>query len=324
MSNPKITVLMPVYNGEKYLKESIESILNQTFSDFEFLIVDDGSTDKSVQIIEEYQKKDLRIRLLDNQKEKGIVGALNTGLEQTRGKYIARMDCDDISLPERLSKQFEFMEKNREVGVCGSWIRLFGKTEGMVKNPSGHNTIKCHLLFYNAVAHPTAMMRAEFFKKFSLKYKNFSHAEDFELWARCSFLFKLYNIPEVLLNYRISEDNITSRKKDVLFNTVLNIFRNSLGRLTIQTPDDILALHKLIGDKAVLSQKKEIKRAGVHLFNLWIKNRHYSVYPRKEFRKMLINLWITSCLKSNIGIIQKMYYLVFPIGLMMRMRKNSN
>ncbi|SVC41049.1 uncharacterized protein METZ01_LOCUS293903, partial [marine metagenome] len=110
---PLITVLMPVYNGAKYLNEAIDSILNQTFQNFEFIIIDDGSTDDSVKIIKSYD--DNRIRLVENRNNLGQSETLNKGLSLTRGKYIARMDQDDISMPERLKKQFEFMENNSDV-----------------------------------------------------------------------------------------------------------------------------------------------------------------------------------------------------------------
>src|SRR5947209_8273467 len=118
---------MPVFNGEQGIREAIDSILGQTYSDFEFLIVNDRSTDGSESIINEYARHDARIVLLHNGKEKGIVGALNTGLENARGEYLARMDADDISVPARFEKQLRFLEEHRDVTVCGAWIELFGK-----------------------------------------------------------------------------------------------------------------------------------------------------------------------------------------------------
>ena len=115
--NPKVTVLMPVYNCEKYLRESIESILNQTFKDFEFLIINDGSSDKSAEIVESYN--DNRINFVQNEKNIGLAASLNRGLDIAKGEYIARMDADDISLPERLEKQVRFMETNPQIGICG-------------------------------------------------------------------------------------------------------------------------------------------------------------------------------------------------------------
>jgi len=311
MNNPRITVLMPVYNGEIYLAEAIESILDQTFKNFEFLIVNDGSTDNSVSIIEDFAKKDERIRLINNKKNKGIVGALNTGLEDAKGEYIARMDSDDISVPERLEKQVKFMDDNPEVGICGSWIKLFGKADNIVKNPVNHDDIMCNLLFYNAIAHPSVIIRSELFKKNNLKYSNFSHAEDFELWTRCGFLFKLHNIPEILLKYRISSQNVTSQKKDVLAETAYRIFGEKLKKLGIGSDKNIAIFHKFIGDKMIFESEKEVKKAGTYLSKLYKKNLTQRIYPKWIFAKTLANFWIIICLKSKIKYTKKIFICAF-------------
>ena len=143
--NPLVTVLMPVYNGEKYLKEAIESILNQTFKDFEFLIINDGSTDNSVKIIQSFN--DLRIRLIHNESNIGLIKTLNKGLKLSNGKYIARMDCDDVSLPKRLSVQINFMEKHPEIGVCGSWVKIIGLEQKFInKYPQKHEEAR-HIFY---------------------------------------------------------------------------------------------------------------------------------------------------------------------------------
>jgi glycosyltransferase involved in cell wall biosynthesis len=325
MDNPKVTVLMPVYNGETYLAEAIESILVQTFKKFEFLIINDSSTDNSLSIIKEYAKKDARVKLANNQKERGIVGGLNTGLELAKGKYIARMDSDDVSLPDRLEIQVKFMDENPEVGVCGSWIKLFGKADSIVKNPVDHNEIMCNLLFFNAIAHPSVMIRTALFKKYDLKYLNFPHAEDFELWTRCSFLFKLHNIPKFLLNYRVSGQNITSQKKGVLAETAYTIFKKKLVLLGISPNKEVAEFHKFIGDKMVFESEKQLKKAGFYLFSLYKKNKTSHVYPKREFNKMLLNFWFTICLKSKIKYTNKMFICFFlPIKLIFEKNKQND
>ena len=142
--NPLVTVLMSVYNGEKYLERAIKSILNQTFKDFEFLIINDGSTDNSVKIIQSFN--DLRLRLIHNESNIGLIKTLNKGLKLSNGKYIARMDCDDISLPKRLSIQASFMEKYPEIGVCGSWVKIIGLGKKFI-NKYFKNTKKRERIF---------------------------------------------------------------------------------------------------------------------------------------------------------------------------------
>ena len=213
--NPLVTVLMPVYNGEKYLEEAIKSILNQTFKDFEFLIINDGSTDNSVKIIESFN--DPRLRLIHNESNLGLIKTLNKGLKLSNGKYIARMDCDDISLPKRLSIQVRFMEKHQEIGVCGSWVKIIGLEQSFInKYPQKHKEARAYLLFNTPFAHPAVVVRKELVQKYQLEYnENYKHAEDYELWSRIIDYTKISNIPKVLLHYRMHPE---SASKKILWN----------------------------------------------------------------------------------------------------------
>lgn len=204
IKTPIVTVLMPVHNGEKYLRESIESILNQTFSDFIFLIIDDGSTDKSAYIIKSYNDK--RIKLLINEKNIGISKTLNIGIDNAHTKYIARMDQDDISLPNRIEEQINFMEAHPEIGICGTWMTAFNdkKQEVLKKRPVKNNDIKAMLLFHNPIAHPTVMMRRDVLYKNNLRYDPlYDGLEDYDLWERMSVVTKMENMPKPLLLYRL-------------------------------------------------------------------------------------------------------------------------
>jgi len=208
MTFPIISVLMPVYNGEKYLKDSIDSILNQTYKNFEFIIIDDGSTDKTEEIIKSYSDK--RIRFIKNEKNLGIVKSLNLGIDLARGKYIARMDADDISLPERFEKQVEFMENHPEVNVCGSWIEYFGARSGVWKTLKSDAKIKVGLLFGSQLAHPTILAKKEVFVSYPYR-EEYKDAEDYHLWVLMSKDYTFSNLQEVLLRYRIHEDQISQK-----------------------------------------------------------------------------------------------------------------
>jgi glycosyltransferase involved in cell wall biosynthesis len=201
-NDARVTVLMPVYNGEPYLREAMESILNQSFTDFEFLIINDGSTDRSVDIILSYP--DPRIRLVDNDQNIGLVHTLNRGIDLANGEFIARMDGDDISMPERFSKQVAFMERHPEVGVYGGWIEYFMGRELVMKFPASDADIRQALPSYNPIAHPTVMIRREVLKDHHLYYDpEYRHVEDYELWTRLSAITCFANIQEVVLKYRI-------------------------------------------------------------------------------------------------------------------------
>ncbi|MEK7069690.1 MAG: glycosyltransferase, partial [Patescibacteria group bacterium] len=209
--NPLVTVLMPVYNGEKYLKKAIESILSQNFKEFEFLIIDDGSTDKSAEIIKSFN--DARIRMESNGANLGLIKTLNKGFGMSKGKYIARMDCDDISLPNRLSTQVSFMEKHPEIGVCGSWVKIIGlKNEFINKYPQNNEEARAYLLFNTPLAHPAIIIRKSILEICQFKYdENYRHAEDYELWSRIIDYAQISNIPKVLLHYRMHHESVSKK-----------------------------------------------------------------------------------------------------------------
>ena len=207
---PKISVIMPVYNGERFLRESIDSILNQTFTDFEFIIINDGSTDGTLDIIHSYA--DQRIRLVNNETNLGIVACLNHGIELAQGEFIARMDADDISLPERFEKQIIYMNENPDVGVLGGNIIEFDinrKKEKITSLPIGDISIRWMMCFENPLRHPTIMMRKKLLNSVG-RYKDFKASEDYDLWQRISTVTKLANLNEVLLLYRYHGFNLST------------------------------------------------------------------------------------------------------------------
>jgi len=205
-TSPLVSVLMPVYNAEKYLCESIDSILNQTYQNFEFIIINDGSTDGSADIVRSY--KDPRIIFVDNPKNSGLVSVLNHGLDIAHGKYIARMDADDISLPERFEKQVKFMERHRNVGICGTFFRVFGRV-GYIETKKAYPKLK-DMREPSPLGHPTVMMRKSVLDKYHLRYDpRYKYAEDYELWTRAVEYTKIANLKDVLLNYRWSGDNVS-------------------------------------------------------------------------------------------------------------------
>ena len=236
---------MPVYDGAKYLNEAIDSILSQTCNDFEFLIIDDGSTDQSIDQIKSYD--DPRIQLIINKKNIGQSATLNKGLDLARGEYIARMDQDDISMPDRLEKQLEFMEYNPGMDVCGSWLQLMGKHDGIVKLETDSEKIKMNLLTNVNIAHPSVMIRKSTLVKCNLNYNpTFSIAQDYDLWVRmfehCSFA----NLPEPLLRYRMHENQSSKnlgKQNHVETNRILT---NLLKIMGIQPDDTDLIIHKKV------------------------------------------------------------------------------
>jgi len=208
--NPLITVLMSVYNGEKFLKEAIESILNQSFMDFEFLIINDGSIDASKEIILSYD--DPRITFIDNYKNIGIPRSVNKGISLAKGKYIARMDADDISLPERLERQVAFMEDNEDIAMCGGWayiINFDGSILQEAKMETDTDKIIFNLFFGNQFFHGSTVSRTDILSH--LKYDiNATIAQDYDLWFRMAACqYKLVNIPAFIYKYRAHSASIS-------------------------------------------------------------------------------------------------------------------
>lgn len=198
---------MTMYNAEPFLRETVESILNQTYTDFKYLIIDNASTDNSRDIIRSYN--DPRIELAPLPQNIGQVAALNKGLAMIDTPLIARMDADDISLPQRFQQQVAFMDEHPEIGICGTFaIAFHDKREISWQWPCHPDDIKVKLLFECCLAHPTVMMRKDLLDRFNLKYnENIGHSFDWELWQRAAECFQLANIPAFLLRYRLHNAN---------------------------------------------------------------------------------------------------------------------
>lgn len=229
---PKVSVLMPVYNGEKYLKDAIESVLSQTFTDFEFIIIDDGSTDNSAAIIK--QLNDHRIRLY-YQVNEGLAATLNRAVGLAKGKYLARQDADDVSLPRRFEKQVEFLEARPDYGMVGTWAEIWEKTrktERSHKHPSDNLTLMFDLLFDNYFVHSSVMIRKAIFDKIGLyATEKARQPEDYELWSRVLRHegFKVGNIPEVLVIYREVPSSICRTGVNTFVDRVINMSAENLA-----------------------------------------------------------------------------------------------
>lgn len=209
---PKVSVLMPVYKtNEKYLKEAISSILNQTFTDFEFLILDDCPDDTREEIVKSYN--DNRIKYSKNEKNLGITPSRNKLIDMAKGEYLAIFDHDDISLPTRFEQQVKYLDKHKDVGVVSCIIKFIDRDE-LLQHPTNDTDIKLALIRYCALSHSAAMIRKSILINNNIRYEEaFSPAEDYALWCRLIPFTNFYNIPEVLFHYRDHAEN-TSHKQE--------------------------------------------------------------------------------------------------------------
>ncbi len=252
---PPITVLMSVYNAEKYLSDAIESILNQTFRNFEFLIINDGSTDRSIEILHKYAAADERIRLVNNETNKGLIACLNDGIEKSVGEYIARMDADDISLPYRLEKQYDFLEKHPNyvcVGCKSIMIDPHGEDLKVFPFYGGNEAIVKAMLngVGGAIIHPSAMIRKSTLLKSGGYNPDFLHAEDMDLFLRLTELGLVANIPEILFKYRQTLSGVGYKNRKLQRGSYWRSIENAYARRGL--PFDKIAFKKELREEDVL------------------------------------------------------------------------
>jgi glycosyltransferase involved in cell wall biosynthesis len=306
--NPTIplSILMPVFNAEKYVREAVESILGQRFSDFELIVVDDGSTDGSGDILRSFT--DPRIRRLDNGRNLGLVPSLNRGIEACRGRYIARMDADDVSLPDRLERQFRFLEAHPSIGVCGSWAQVIDEDSrmvGRIVRPTDPVDVRMHLLFSVPLVHPSCCIRAELLRGYL--YRDVPAAEDYDLWSRMNDGVRMANLPAVLLQYRWHEANVSKAKRAIQDGHKQEIIRRELQRLNLSPTDEQMRIHRLsfslhgFNRKAGLTalSTADLEASRQWLAGLMEANERVKRYPAHAFRAFLWSRWVVLCLSMH-------------------------
>ena len=210
----RITIILPVYNGEHYLREAIDSVLAQTYSDFELWVVNDGSTDGTVAIIDSYT--DPRVRRIDNPHNMGLVATLNRSFAAVQTEYIARMDDDDLWHPDKLRLQVQYLDRHLDVGVCGTGVHKFGDLDSVMLFPADSDALKVGLLFYCMMSHPSVVYRRSMLLTTGLTYRaeNFP-AEDYRMWVDVLAVSKIHNIQQPLVEYRQHAEQICRQQNDV-------------------------------------------------------------------------------------------------------------
>ena len=283
--NPKISVIMSVYNGEKYLREAIESILNQTFTDFEFIIVNDGSTDNSLEIIKSYN--DERIKIINNEKNIGLTKSLNKALAQARGEYIARQDADDISLPSRFEEQIKYLEEHPDVVLLGTSSynidesgKIIGKKIALAKPTMGN------LFKENQFIHGSVMFKKEVVDELGYYNELFNYSQDYELWLRIANHYPVRNLTQRLYKSRSHSENIgfTIREEDTLYHFLApKLMRNELSEEVLKALNldgGIKTLYSHLNKREKIFFYKVIASMHIHNNNL--------IRAREEYKKIFI------------------------------------
>lgn len=264
-----ISVVLTAFNAEATIKDAIESVLHQSFQNFEFIIINDGSTDHTLDIINTYSDK--RIKVLNNQHR--YIESLNLGLHFATGKYIARIDADDYMHPDRLHIQYHFLENNPDIHVCGSWMQTFGRVNNNIIT-NGHGLIKQPIIKFlncNIINHPTVMIRRDFFSQNNLFYKDYPLIEDYKLWSDAALKkAKFYIIPYPLLFFRVSANQISNQK-----------------RILMEKNSDLIRL-EIINHIISIQDNTEIKNIFINLRELFVKG-FISKEIISEFIQLLYN-----------------------------------
>ncbi|KRD61881.1 hypothetical protein ASE40_10200 [Flavobacterium sp. Root935] len=288
--SPVITVLMPVYNGEKYIKEAIISILNQSFRNFEFIIINDGSTDETENIISSF--KDNRIRYVKNQKNLQLIKTLNYGIELAKGKYIARMDADDIAMQDRLEKQLDQFLLEDKIDMVNSQCLLLNEDGNKSrKNRTNislnYEALKYVSIFQTMIVHPAVMIKTSVIKRFKYSDQpNAVHIEDFELWNR---LFEnnivCYTIPEPLLYYRLNSESITNtnskQQQERIRKMTISILNNYGAEIDNEALD-------LIQGQCEKCNFKMLKKTDLYLCNFFLKIKKHDLISLEGYSDLLL------------------------------------
>ncbi|BAT51466.1 putative glycosyl transferase [Nostoc sp. NIES-3756] len=297
--NPKITVIMPVYNSEKYIETAIDSIINQTFTNFELLIIDDCSSDKSLEIIKSYH--DQRIKLLQNDINLGVVPTRNKGLHQSQGEYIAFLDSDDYAYPSRLEEQLEFMENNPDFGMIGSWVEVINEKDDLTgeiwKYIEPYHKIPSILLFQNYFAQSAVFIRKSILAGDFYKHQR---AEDYDLWVRIAKKSKVGNIQKVLIKYRQHSNSRSQKAVAEIEQSLREIVSQQLNYLGIEPTLEELSLHRELVSYVhtdISMSTHYIKDVANWLTLLRNANRKTGIYGHHDFNQVLADIQLKNIIQ---------------------------
>ncbi len=307
---PSVTVLMPVFNAAAYVLEAINSILNQTHTDFELLIINDGSTDNSVSIIESI--KDERLQLVHNEKNIGLIETLNKGFALAKGKYIARMDADDVAYPERISIQFRYLETHPDCDIYGSAYQEFyeNKVGKTVKFSDNHELLKTVLFFNSCLSHPTVMIRKSLLIDNHITYsRDFNHAEDYALWVQLVDKTRFSNCQKALLKYRVHASQVSQHFQIQQQQNADKIRFIMLNKIGIEANAEEQTLHQKISKGLKFSETKELMQLEAWFKKLIEANQKLSYVNHKVFSSYLAAVFADACAGTSHGF--KAFYLYY-------------
>ncbi len=297
-NRPILSVVMPVFNGEKYLETAINSILAQTFYEFEFVIINDGSSDKTDEIVRSFY--DSRIVYIPNKNNEGIIRSLNKGIYLSKGHFLGRMDCDDVSRVDRFELQIGFLMENPELSIVGSDYEILTRSDTnnfipqkVINVPTEHEDLSLVFLHHNAICHPTVIMRKESLNFHKLYYDRLAnHAEDYKLWADAILSgLKFGSIPSPLLKYRIHADQISTKKREEQFNSACKIMlgyaTSIFGQSVVSNPSDYLGF--ILNAEGIFLKDRDFIKYTQLVEKLIAENNRQNYFDKEKFAFFMEN-----------------------------------
>ena len=294
---PRVTVFMPVYNRERTLRTAIDSVLGQTYRDFELLLIDDGSKDTSIEILRSYT--DPRVRVVVHEHNQGIPKTRNHGLELARGELLAILDSDDIANPTRLARQVAFLDRNPDIAAVGSWLTKIdaqGRTRGILTRPTSPDDVRAHILFISCFKNPAMMARTAVLRQYRYR-EEFVYCQDIDLWARISEHHRLANIPRFLTRYRSGGES--RRDEDLAARMKAMAARGQLSALGVRFDDRDLARHVQLRNIADLQPDADfVDWCEDWLQRLLARNRHTRSYPEPHLTIAATERWLLVAMRA--------------------------
>lgn len=288
---PSVTVIIATYNRASFLPQSISSALEQSLPALEILVIDDGSTDGTVAVVQNLARADSRIRLIRLPHNIGPSGARNAGLDQARGDWIAILDADDLCLPDRFARQIQFLQQTN-MDLCGSWFVEFGQgVPRTARWPYTEAALRAAMLFQSTICHPSVMARREVFDRYRYR-EEYRLAEDYDLFARALSDFRMANVPEVLLRYRRHPNQATETQREAMEEVTRRIRLEILTTQGIQASEGELRLHNMIRAPQSISNREDLLGIEAWLLKL------ASLHENPEAKQIIAQQWIRACIRA--------------------------
>lgn len=314
MNWPLVSVLIPCYNVEKYVEEAVNSILNQTYHNLEIIAINDCSTDRTGELLEKLASIDSRMKVVTNGENLKLIKTLNKGITLCNGDYIARMDADDISLPTRIEKEVDFLEKHTDHDIVSTQFYAF-RSENPNKKDLNHSPLhneqlRAYLLFRSGICHPAVMIRKRVFTELGLKFDpEYMHVEDYALWSEAMYKTKLANLSEALLLYRVHKYQVSSLHEDIQNVNKKNVFKIHCRHLGLPTDEDFINIYTSVSECVPLYLTFEyLDKCEAFIIFLLKLNEEKNICDKVYLEQYLSLTWLRLCANSQLGlkVIKKM------------------